>query len=56
MDLNMVCLLPNRYGGEPGSHVANTGRKLGLAAFAVVNLKGCSGSARPKFGAWLTHE
>jgi hypothetical protein len=56
MDLNIVCLLRNRCGGEPGSHVADTGRKVGLAAFAVVNLKGCSGCAQPKFGAWLTHE
>ena len=40
MDLNIVCLLLNRRGGEPGSHVADTGRKVGLAAFAVVNLDG----------------
>jgi hypothetical protein len=40
MDLNIVCLLPNRCSGEPDSHVADRGQKLGLAAFAVVNLKG----------------
>jgi hypothetical protein len=56
MDLNIVCLLRNRCSGEFGYHVADASQKVGLAAFAVVNLKGSSGSAQPKFGGWLSHE
>ena len=37
MDLNIVCLALNGCSGAV-IHVAHTGCKVGLAAFAVVNL------------------
>ncbi len=42
MDLNIVRLLRNRCDGKRGFHVADTGRKVGLLAFTVVNLNGSS--------------
>jgi hypothetical protein len=57
MDLNIVC--PRSETDAPASPViplADTGRKIGLAAFAVVNLNSSSQSAQPKFGGWLSHE
>jgi hypothetical protein len=57
MHLNIVCPARNRCSGEfDHPHVADTGQKVGLAAFAVVNLNGSSWSAQPKFGVWLSHE